>query len=161
MLTLVDWPFREVLTPSNILLVYLLGVFFVALRFGLSPSILASLTSAAAFAFFFAPPIFSFAIADQENLVGLAVMLIVGAMTSNLAENIRHQTYVAEQRERRASALYRLSKALAEARREKEIIEVGVRHIHAEFDGRNTLLFPDDNGLVRYPIEPPLAISLQ
>jgi two-component system sensor histidine kinase KdpD len=161
MLTLVDWPFREVLTPSNILLVYLLGVFFVALRFGLSPSILASLTSAAAFAFFFAPPIFSFAIADQENLVGLAVMLVVGAVTSNLAENIRHQTYVAEQRERRASALYSLSKAMAEARWEKEIIEVGVRHIHTEFDGRNTLLFPNDNGLVCYPIEPPLAISLQ
>ena len=49
-LTLIDWPFREVLTPSNILLVYLLGVFFAALRFGLWPSIMASMTSAAAFA---------------------------------------------------------------------------------------------------------------
>ncbi len=160
-LTLVDWPFREVLTPSNILLVYLLGVFFVALRSGLLPSILASLTSAAAFAFFFAPPIFSFAIADQENLVGLAVMLVVGGVTSNLAENIRHQTYMAEQRERRVSALYSLSKELAEARLETEIIEIGVRHIHAEFGGQNTFLFPDRNGLVSHPDEPPLDISLQ
>ena len=148
-------------TPSNILLVYLLGVFFVAHRFGLLPSILASLTSAAAFAFFFAPPIFSFAIADQENLVGLAVMLVIGGVTSNLAENIRHQGYMAEQRERRVSALYSLSKELAEARWEKEIIEIGVRHIHAEFDARNTFFFPDHNGLVGYPIESPLDISLQ
>jgi K+-sensing histidine kinase KdpD len=72
--------------------VYLLGVFFVAMHFGLLPSILASLTSAGAFAFFFAPPIFSFAIVDQENLIGLAVMLVVGVVTSNLAENIRHHT---------------------------------------------------------------------
>ncbi len=159
-LTLVDWPFRAALTPSNILLIYLLGVFFVALRFGLSPSILASLTSAAAFAFFFAPPIFSFAIADQENLVGLMVMLVVGAVTSNLAENIRHQARVAEQGEQRASALYRLSKELAEARWEKEIIEIGVRHIHAEFGGRNAFLFPDHAGLACYPVELPLDIFL-
>ena len=160
-LTLIDWPFREVLTPSNILLVYLLGVFFAALRFGLWPSIMASMTSAAAFAFFFAPPIFSFAIADQENLVGLAVMLVVGGVTSNLAENIRYQTYMAEQRELGVSALYSLSKELAEARLETEIIEIGVRHIHAEFGGQNTFLFPDRNGLVSYPDEPPLDISLQ
>lgn len=160
-LTLMDWPFRDMLTPSNILLVYLLGVFFVALRFGLSPSILASLTSAAAFAFFFAPPIFSFAIADPENLVGLAVMLVVGVVTSNLAENVRHQARVAEHRERRASALYRLSKELAEARLETEIIEIGVRQLHAEFGGRNTLLFPDRNGKLCYPDEPPMDISLR
>ncbi|MCK9397403.1 MAG: DUF4118 domain-containing protein [Methylobacter sp.] len=160
LLTLIDWPFRQILTPSNILLVYLLGVFFVAIRFGLWPSILAALVSAAAFAFFFAPPIFSFAIADPENLVGLAVMLLVGAVTSNLAENVRTQTRVAEHRERRAAALYRLSKELAKARLETEIIEIGVRHIHAEFGGRNTFLFPDRNGLVCYPDDPPLAISL-
>jgi two-component system sensor histidine kinase KdpD len=160
-LTLAGWPFRAMLTPSNILLVYLLGVFLVAIRFGLWPSILASLTSAAAFAFFFAPPIFSFAIADPENLVGLAVMLVVGAVASNLAENVRHQARVAEHREQRAAALYRLSKELAEARLGREIIEIGVHHVHAEFGGRNTFLFPDHNGKLCYPDEPPLDISLQ
>jgi len=104
LLTLIDWPFRHLLTPSNILLVYLLGVFFVAIRLGLWPSILASLSSAAAFAFFFAPPIFSFAIDDSENWVGLGVMLIVGAVTSNLAENARHQAQVAKQREQQIQA---------------------------------------------------------
>jgi len=58
LLTLIDWPFRDILTASNILMFYLLGVFFVAIRFGFWPSILASLTNAAAFAYFFAPPDF-------------------------------------------------------------------------------------------------------
>ncbi|WP_347989192.1 DUF4118 domain-containing protein [Methylomonas sp. AM2-LC] len=161
LLTLVDWPFRRMLTPSNILLVYLLGVFFIALRFGLWPSICASLFSAGAFAYFFAPPIFSFAIADQENLVGLAVMLIVGAFTSKQAENVRTQALVAKYRERRASALYYLSKELAEARLEHEIIAIGVRHIYAEFNTRNTILFPGQHGRVCYPVKPAFAISLR
>jgi two-component system sensor histidine kinase KdpD len=159
-LTFIDWPFRHILTPSNILLVYLLGVFFVAIRLGLFSSILASLTSAASFAFFFAPPIFSFAIADAENLVGLAVMLIVGAVTSNLAQNVRHQVEVVKHKERRVSALYSLSKALAEARLEKEIIHIGVRHLYAEFGKRNTLLFPNSHGVLCYPTDSQLNISL-
>ncbi|EIC31283.1 MULTISPECIES: sensor histidine kinase [Methylomicrobium] len=161
LLTAIEWPFRDLLTPANILMFYLLGVFFVAIRFGFWPSILASLANAAAFAYFFAPPIFSFAIAEPENLAGLAVTLVIGAVTGNLAENVRHQARVAESRERRASALHRLSKGLAEARSEREITEIGVYHIHAQFGGRNTFLFPDRNGRLHYPNEPPLAISLR
>jgi two-component system sensor histidine kinase KdpD len=160
-LTLIEWPFREILTSSNILMFYLLGVFFVAIRFGFWPSILASLTNAAAFAYFFAPPFFSLAIDEPDNLAGLAVTLVVGGVTSKLAENVRHQARVAEEGERRASALYRLSKALAEARLESEIIEIGVRHLHAEFGLQNTFLFPDRKGLLRYPEASSLDISLQ
>ncbi|UZR30977.1 DUF4118 domain-containing protein [Methylococcus mesophilus] len=160
-LTLLDWLFRQWLTSSNILMFDLLGVFFVAIRFGFWPSILASLINAASFAFFFAPPIFSFAIADRENLAGLAVTILVGAVTSKLAQTIRFQKREAEQREHRASALYRLSKELAEAQLESEIVEIGVRHVYSEFGSRNTLLFPDHNGLIGYPGEPPLEISLQ
>jgi len=160
-LTLIDWPFREILKSSNILMFYLLGVFFVAIRFGFWPSVLASLTNAAAFAYFFAPPIFSLAIAEPENLAGLAVTMVVGVVTSKLAENVRTQARVAEQREQRVSALYRLSKELAEARLETEIIAIGIRHIHAEFGSRNILLFPDGTGKLCYPVNPSPGISLQ
>jgi hypothetical protein len=56
--------------------------------------------------------------------------------------------------------LYRLSKALAEARLEKEIIQIGVRHLYAEFGKRNTLLFPNSHGVLCYPTEAQLNISL-
>jgi two-component system sensor histidine kinase KdpD len=160
-LTLLGWPFRAALKPGNLLLVYLLGVFFVAIQFGLWPSILAALSSAAAFAFFFAPPIFSFAIADPENLAGLSVMLVVGAVTSKLAESVRVQAKVAEQRERQATALYRLGQALAEARLESEILRIGARHIHAEFHARNTFLLPGQGGKLRHPEGPPETFSLR
>jgi len=160
-LTAIEWPFRQQLTPSNILMFYLLGVFFVAIRFGFWSSVLASMTCAGAFAFFFAPPIFSFAISDPENLIGLIVMLVVGTVTSNLADKVRHQARVAEQREQRADALYRLSKELADARAARDIIEIGIRHVQAGFGGHSTLLFPDRLGQLTYPVEPPLEISFR
>lgn len=58
-------------STAHLLLFYLLGVFFLAMHFGQRASILASLFSAAAFAFLFAPLIFSFAIAETENPAGL------------------------------------------------------------------------------------------
>jgi len=161
LLTAIDWPFRGLLTASNILMFYLLGVFFVAIRFGLWPSILASLTNAAAFAYFFAPPIFSLAISESENLTGLAVTMLIGTLTSKLAENVRHQARVAEEGERRASALYRLSKELAEAHLEQEVIGIGTRHLHAEFGSRNTFIFPDRNGQLCRQDDQPLALPLQ
>lgn len=160
-LTAIDWPFRHLLTPSNILMIYLLGVFFTAIRFGLLASILASLTSVAAFAFFFAPPIFSFAISDQENLFEVSVMVVIGYVTSSLAQNVRTQAYVAERREQRVSALYRLSKELAEAQLDKEIIFIGVHHIYTEFGAQNTFLFPEQLGNLHYPNEPALPVSLR
>jgi two-component system sensor histidine kinase KdpD len=146
LLTLLEWPFRQLLTPSTILMIDLLEVFFVATQFGLWPSIVTSLTNAGCFAYFFATPIFSFAIADQENLVSLAVTLVVGAVTSKQSENIRTQAHLAEKRAQRASAQYSLSKALAEARHNSDIIAIGAAHIHSQFGGKNTLLFTDSHG---------------
>jgi two-component system sensor histidine kinase KdpD len=151
-LTAMDWLFRGVLTPSNFLMIYLLGVFFVAIRFGLWPSVVGALTSVAVFAFFFAPPIFSFAIADPENLFGVSVMLVVATVTSKLAETMRTQTQVAEHRAHRASALYRLSKELAEARLASDIITIGMQHIQLEFGGRNAFIFPSQQGELAYPV---------
>ncbi len=156
-LTLVAWFFHDILIPSNVLLIYLLGVFFVAIL----SSVLASLISAATFKFFFSPPIFSLKIADFDNLMGLVIMLIVGTVTSKLTENLRVKSKLIENKERKASALYGLSKALAESRSEKEIIHVAVHHIYAEFKSLNTFLFPDRQRLVHYPDESPLNISLQ
>lgn len=159
--TALVWPFRESVKPTNILLVYLLGVFFVAIRYGRWPSLLACLITSGAFAFFYAPPIFSFAIAEPDNLMGLSVMLVVALITSHLTESMRIQAMVLAQRERRASALYHLSKQLAGARQEEEIVLIGVQHLHGEFGSPNALIFPDPQGHLRHPRQTPLPISLR
>jgi two-component system sensor histidine kinase KdpD len=88
-------------------------------------------------------------------------MLVVAVMTSNLTESLRVKSKLIENKEHRATALYRLSKDLSEAKIEKEIIISAVTHIFNEFKKLNTLLFPDSNGKLYYPNETPLNISLQ
>jgi two-component system sensor histidine kinase KdpD len=139
---------------SNLIMVYLLGVMYVASRFGLSPSVWASVLSVAAFDFFFVPPHFTFAVADTQYLLTFAVMLLVGVVISNLTSSIRYQARVAGYRERRAAALYDLSKELSAGRTEDDIVRSGVRHIAEVFESRTVILFPDANGKIIYPRSP-------
>ncbi|TAN52476.1 MAG: DUF4118 domain-containing protein [Methylococcaceae bacterium] len=100
--TALTWPLRHSLGPASILMIYLLGVFLVATRHGRGASILASLLSAPAFAYFYAPPIFSLVMADSENIIGLLVMLLVANVTSGLVERIGSQAAIAAQAEAEA-----------------------------------------------------------
>lgn len=130
--TAVDWPLRNWLGPASILMTYLLGVFLVASHFGRGPSIVASVLSAPVFAFYFAKPIFSVAIHDLENIVGLGVMIVVANVTGSLLEKSRHQTALATQREALAGALYRLSQALLTVSDSADAASIAVSHLHDE-----------------------------
>jgi len=160
--TLIDWPLRYTLGSASILMTYLLGVFLVATRFGRAASIIASLLSASAFAFFFAPPIFSFAILDVENIIGLVVMMVVANVTSNLMERVRFQADIAAQRESLATALYYLSRALSEAQDEQTVIWTAISNIYDELGASSVLLLPDAGGQLHYPADKrPLQQSLR
>ena len=144
--TLIDWPLAYLLGPSSILLTYQLGVFLVASRFGRGPSFLAAVLSAAALAFFFAPPLFSFAISDLKNIIGLGVMLVVASITSKLAEDMRTQATVSALREKRASALYQLTDADSKARELQDIAVITTEKIRQEFGVAAALLYPGKDG---------------
>lgn len=160
LLTACAWPFRELLKPHNILQIYLLGVFFVALRFGLWSSVVNSITCAAAFAYYYSPPIFSIAIAEHDNILGLAVMQVIGFITARLAASVRQQSQATALREQRVSALYRLSKALSEGHSEQDIANIGIRLINTEFGVKNALLLADSNRERLMPIDPQHAVNL-
>ncbi len=158
--TLIDWPLRHLLGEASILMTYLLAVFLVASRYGFGPSITASLLSAPLFAFYFARPIFSFAIADLENMVGLGVMMTVASITSNLVDKVRSQAKISQQRESRASALYLLSEALANTSDKCAVASVAVEHIHNQFDALSVLLYVNEQGDLVYPDTEMLSYSL-
>jgi two-component system sensor histidine kinase KdpD len=145
---------------ANLVMVYLLGVIFVATRFGHGPSVMASVLGVAAFDFLFVTPYFTFSVSDTQYLVTLGAMLAVAMVTSNLMANVRSQAKVAAHRERRAKVLYAMSKELSASRDEQEIVRIAVRHIHAEFGSRNVILFPDENGRILYPRDKGLDESL-
>ncbi len=159
--TLMDWPLRHVLGPASILMTYLLGVFLVASRYGRGASIIASLLSAPVFAFYFAHPIFSFAINDLENIIGLGVMIVVANVTSDFLERVHLQAEISKQRENRANALYRLSQALSDAHNQQSVATIAVSHIYDDFGALSVLLFPDPEFHLQYPSDMPLGHSLR
>ena len=145
---------------ANLVMVYLLGVIFVATRFGRGPSIMASIVGVAALDFFFVTPYYTFSVSHTQYLITLGAMLTVAMVTSHLMANVRSQAKVAAHRERRAKVLYAMSKELSASREAEEIARIAVRHIQAEFGSQNVMLFPDENGRVVYPSGKGLPESL-
>ncbi|TAN46835.1 MAG: sensor histidine kinase KdpD [Methylococcaceae bacterium] len=145
---------------ANLVMVFLLGVVFIATRFGRGPSILASILGVGCFDFFFVTPYLSFSVNDSQYLLTLLAMLAVAMLISHLMANVRSQAKVASHRERRATVLYAMSKELAASRSEEEIVCAAVRHLYTEFSSRNVILLPDASGRVVYPQGKSLSESL-
>jgi two-component system, OmpR family, sensor histidine kinase KdpD len=145
---------------ANLIMFFLLGVVFIATRFGRGPSILASFLAVAIFDFFFVVPYFSFSVSDSQYLVTLVTMLTVGMVISNLMANVRSQAKVAGHRERRATVLYAMSRDLTASQSEDEIVRAAVHHLYSEFGSRNVILFPDANGRIIYPTGQAMPESL-
>lgn len=146
---------------ANLVMVFLLGVVFVATRFGRGPSILASLLSVVVFDLLFVRPYYSFSVADSQYLVTLLAMLVIGVVISNLMANVRSQAKVAGHRERRASVLYAISKDLAASQNEEDVVRTSVKHLYSEFSSRNVILFPNQNGRLTYPKQLEMTQSLR
>ncbi len=147
---------------ANLIMVYLLGVVFIAIRFGRGrgPSLFASFLGVAAFDFFFVQPYFSFSVSDSQYWVTFMAMLAVAIIISHLMANIRSQAKIASHRERRALVLYAMSRDMTAGQNEEEILRSAVHHLYSEFCSQNVILFPDSNGRIIYPSGPALPESL-
>jgi len=104
---------KHVLGVTNIGVVFLIAVLASAVRFGLWPALLTSVVAIAAFNFFFLPPLYTFTIADPENVVVLVTVGIVAVIASNLTARVRAQAIVARERAAVTESLYQFSRKLA------------------------------------------------
>jgi two-component system sensor histidine kinase KdpD len=127
-------------------MIYLLTVVGVAARLGRGPSVLASVLAVAAFDFFFVLPYYTFAVANKSYLWTFTVMLVVALTISTLTARLRRQAEASSARERRANALYLLSRDLAEAPFEGAWLHAAVRHTAEVFGARVIVLMPTVDG---------------
>jgi two-component system sensor histidine kinase KdpD len=104
---------QRFLDVRSVALVFLTGILVSAIRFGLLPSLYACLISVLAYNFFFLPPLYTFTIADPENVFALFFFLIVAVIASNLAASTRNQVLAARNRVRTTEELFAFSRKLA------------------------------------------------
>src|SRR5215212_8723869 len=98
---------------ENVDLVFLTAVIGVAVRYGLGPSLVASVASVLAYNFFFIPPLHTFEVADPKNLAALGFFLVFAIVTSHLAARVRSEALVARHRAEITAALYDFSRRIA------------------------------------------------
>ncbi|HYB64553.1 MAG TPA: sensor histidine kinase KdpD [Steroidobacteraceae bacterium] len=159
--TLVAWFMYPHFDLSNLVMIYLLGVTVAGLRLGRGPSALTAVLNVAAFDFFFVPPRFSFAVSDVQYLVTFGAMVTIALVIATLTASVRQQTRVAGARERRTALLYAMSRELSVTRGITNMARVAVRHVAEVFQCRATVLLPDADGKLHYPVEPPLEASFR
>jgi K+-sensing histidine kinase KdpD len=95
---------RPLLANTNVLMLYLLGVLWVATRHGRGASVLASVLGVAAFDLCFVPPYLTFNVADEQYLITFAVMLLTALVISTLTHRVRTHSLAARVAWERAEA---------------------------------------------------------
>ena len=152
--TLIGWPLYHglhmpaegrlpLLSNTNVLMLYLLGVLWIATRFGRGAAILGSFLAVAAFDFFFVPPYLRLTVADEQYVFTFVVMLATALTISTLTHRVRLQAEWARRRERRTRTLLELSRELAAARTTDQIAAATVHHVSEVLEAKATILLPD------------------
>jgi two-component system sensor histidine kinase KdpD len=98
---------------ENVDLVFLTAVVGVAVRFGLWPSLLASVAASLCYNFFFLPPIHTFTITDPTNIAAFFFFMLIAVLVSSLAARVRNQAMSTMGSLRTTELLYTFSRKLA------------------------------------------------
>ena len=146
---LVARPLTVWVEPVNLVMLFLLTVFLVALRLGRGPALLAAFLNVALFDFFFIPPHLTFAVADVQHLITFAVMLLVALVTGHMTARLGQQADEARARERRTRALYELARDLAGALTAEQVAGACRRLLRHAVRVEGHLLLPDSHGDLR------------
>jgi two-component system sensor histidine kinase KdpD len=103
-------------------LAYVLAVVVAAVGGGVWPGLAASGLAFLALNFFFTPPFHTFTVAKVEDLVALAVFLVVSATVGTMLSRVLTQRARAERREREARLLHLLGTRLLSGVRTEEVL---------------------------------------
>ena len=141
--TLLGFVMRHHVSPTSIIMVYLLSVVISALYLGLGPSILVSVLGVITFDLFVVPPYLSFNVEHAEYGFTLIVLLLIGIVVSYLAARVRRQSRVARQRDLETTTLYALSRNLAATSGLQATIRAVISRVKDTF-GRDAVIFLPD-----------------
>jgi two-component system, OmpR family, sensor histidine kinase KdpD len=145
---------------ENVDLVFLTAIVAVAVRYGLVPSLLASVVASLCYNFFFMPPLYTFTIADPNNIAAFFFFIVVSLLVSNVAARVRTQALVAMGRARTTESLYSFSRKLAGTGTLDDVLWATAYQIALMLKMRVVLLLPQEGTLTvmsGYPPEDMLA----
>jgi two-component system sensor histidine kinase KdpD len=132
---------------ENVDLVLLTAVVGVAVRYGLFPSLLATVAASLCYNFFFLPPVYTFTITDPTNVAAFVLFTVVAVVVSNMAARGRTHTVTAQERVRTIESLYAFSRKLAGVGPLDDVLWATTYQTALMLKVRVVLLLPE-NGLI-------------
>jgi K+-sensing histidine kinase KdpD len=133
--------------PFNLVtLIYMLPVVVAATQWGLGAGITAAIAGAAAADFFFYPPLYTFWIRDPQNVVDLALFLLIAVVTSNLAARLKNEAVALLRREKEITELHTFSQGLATCLNSRDLI-FAVQDYLSNTLRHQAVLIATDNGI--------------
>jgi two-component system, OmpR family, sensor histidine kinase KdpD len=132
---------------ENVDLVFLTAVVSVAVRYGLWPSMLASVAASLCYNFFFLPPIYTFTITDPTNIAAFFFFMLIAILVSNVAARVRTQADTAIGRIRTTEQLYAFSRKLAGTATLDDVLWATAYQTALMLQVRVVLLLPEDGVL--------------
>jgi two-component system, OmpR family, sensor histidine kinase KdpD len=132
---------------ENVDLVFLTAVVSVAVRYGLWPSLLASVAASLCYNFFFLPPVYTFTITDPTNIAAFFFFMLIAVLVSNVAARVRTQADSAIGRVRTTESLYAFSRKLAGTATLDDVLWATAYQTALMLRVRVVLLLPEDGVL--------------
>ena len=115
-------------------MIYLPAVLGAAALWGLAPGLVAGITSALAYNFFFTAPVHTLRIDRVADVVTVTVLLIVALVTGRLAAGIRTQARIADAHAARNAVIAGFARRLLSCSTEEEIARVTCEELRRLFD---------------------------
>ena len=121
---------------QSLALIYLLTVVILAMFVSRGPTLLAATVTALLWNFLFVPPVFTFRITGTTDLMLFFTYFVVALAMGHLAARLRAQEAAERRREQHATALYLLTRELAQATDFADLLAIIIREVgkvsHAE-----------------------------
>jgi two-component system sensor histidine kinase KdpD len=157
---------RARLDLLNVLLLYLLVSFVVALLAGSGAAAFSAALGFLAFNYFFIPPYGTLTVARPDHVLALIAYVGIVVVTGRLVARLRARTEVAEREQRRAALLYELNAALVgDVTLDDILARIVERVVHVYGTDRCRILLPDDEGMLtvraRFPPQVDLDVDRQ
>ena len=144
---------------APVVLLYLPAVLAAAVYGGFWPAVLAALAATLAFNYYFTAPYHTFRVDSWFDLVTMAVLLLVGLVTSRLAGSLRDHARLAEIRANRNSTIAGFARRLLSCRDEQAIAEVAVAELARLFECHAVLVSAGPRVVAGQPAPPTLEPS--
>jgi two-component system sensor histidine kinase KdpD len=155
LVTLIGHSISSLGNVTNIALLYLFPVLVAATRHGLRTGLVTGLASSLAYNFFFIPPLYTFTIADPQNLITVMVLLGIAVLVSQMASRVRDHALLARNSAAQNGALAGFARHLTGISSEMELGQVLCAEVARLLDVRAALLLPENGNLEVRAANPP------